>query len=299
MRINQFGYLIREGIRGVFSHGFRSFASVAVISACLIIMGSFSMVALNVDHFIGDMENDSQVLAFVDDKLSEEDARTLEAYIRLTANVEDVEFITRAQAMENYKATFEDQSLFDTIDETAFRHRYVVYLTDITQMDNTADALREINGIADVMAETSIAKGFIAVRNVVSIIALVLSIILLVVSLFMMSSTVKLAAFTRRDEIAVMKIVGASNSFIRIPFIVEGLVMGVLGAGISFLLEWLIYNMVSERIVQAAGSNLAGKLFTALPFAQIMTPLLIVNMAVGVVIGAFGGALAIRNYLKV
>ncbi|MBR4578301.1 MAG: permease-like cell division protein FtsX [Oscillospiraceae bacterium] len=299
MRINQFGYLLKEGIKGVFSHGFRSFASVAVISACLIIMGAFSMVALNVNAFIGDMEDDSQVLAFVDDALSEEDARSLEGYIRSISNVEDVAFVSRAEAMENYKATFEDQTLFETIDETAFRHRYVVYLNDITLMDSTAEALRAVGGIAEVMAETRIARGFIAVRNVVSIVALVLSLILLVVSLFMMSSTVKLAAFTRRDEIAVMKMVGASNSFIRIPFIVEGLVMGILGAGISFLLEWFIYNMVSSRIALSLGSNLAGKLFTALPFAQVMTPLLIANMVIGILIGAFGGAMAIRNYLKV
>ena len=299
MKINQLGYLLREGIKGVFSHGFRSFASIAVISACLIIMGSFTMVTLNVNEFIGDMEDSSQILAFVDDSLSEEDARTLEGPIRSISNVRDVAFISRQQAMENYKARFADQSVFDTIDETAFRHRYVVYLTDITLMDTTRDALKSVNGIADVSAETRVARGFIAIRNVVSIIAAVLIVILLVMSVFMMSSTIKLATFTRRDEIAVMKIVGASNSFIRFPFIVEGLVMGVLGAGIGFLLEWGIYNLVSTRIVEAAGGSLAGQLFTALPFSQVMGPMLIVNLAVGVIIGAFGGSMAIRNYLKV
>lgn len=299
MKINQLGYLLREGIKGVFSHGFRSFASIAVISACLIIMGSFAMVTLNVNDFIGDMEDSSQILAFVDDSLSEDDARMLEGPIRSISNVRDVAFISRQQAMEKYKARFEDQSVFSTIDETAFRHRYVVYLTDITLMDVTRDALKAVNGIADVSAETRVARGFIAIRNVVSIIAAVLIVILLVISVFMMSSTIKLATFTRRDEIAVMKIVGASNSFIRFPFIVEGLVMGILGAGIGFLLEWGIYNVVSTRIVEAAGGNLAGQIFTALPFARVMGPMLIVNLAVGVIIGAFGGAVAIRNYLKV
>ena len=299
MKINQLGYLIREGIKGVFSHGFRSFASIAVISACLIIMGSFTMVVLNVNEFIGDMEDSSQVLAFVDETLSEDDARSLEGPIRSLANVRDVAFITRQQAMENYKARFEDSSIFETIDESAFRHRYVVYLTDITLMDATRESLKAVNGIADVSAETRVARGFITIRNVVSIVAAVLIVILLVISVFMMSSTIKLATFTRRDEIAVMRIVGASNSFIRFPFIVEGLVMGLLGAGIAFLLEWGIYNLVSTRIVEAAGGNLAGQIFTALPFSQVMGPMLIVNLLVGVVIGAFGGAMAIRNYLKV
>lgn len=299
MKIKQLGYLIREGIRGVFTHGFRSVASVTVIAACLIIMGSFALVAVNVDSFIGNLEDESQVLAFVDEALSEEEARSLESTIRSLNNVRDVQFVSRDQAFDNYKAGFEDNSVFDNLDSSVFRHRYVVYLNDVTTMSATRDALRSINGIGDVSAETRIARGFITLRNVVSVITAVLVVILLVVSLFMMSNTIKLATFTRRDEIAVMKMVGAGNSFIRFPFVVEGLILGLLGAGIGFLMEWGIYNLVSSRVAQAATGGLAGRIFSAVPFSAVMTPMLIIYLAVGVVIGAFGGAMAIRNYLKV
>ena len=299
MKIKQLGYLIREGIRGVFTHGFRSVASVTVIAACLIIMGSFALVAVNVDSFIGNLEDESQVLAFVDEALSEEEARSLESTIRSLNNVRDVQFVSRDQAFDNYKAGFEDNSVFDNLDSSVFRHRYVVYLNDVTTMSATRDALRSINGIGDVSAETRIARGFITLRNVVSVITAVLVVILLVVSLFMMSNTIKLATFTRRDEIAVMKMVGAGNSFIRFPFVVEGLILGLLGAGIGFLMEWGIYNLVSSRVAQAATGGLAGRIFSAVPFSAVMTPMLIIYLAVGVGIGAFGGAMAIRNYLKV
>ena len=299
MKIKQLGYLIKEGIRGVFSHGFRSVASITVIAACLIIMGSFALVAVNVDSFIGNLEDESQVLAFVDESLSEEEARSLEGTIRGINNVRDVKFVSRDQAFEKYKSGFDDQSVFDNLDSTVFRHRYVIYLNDVTTMSATRDALRSINGIGDVSAETRIAQGFITLRNVVSVITAVLVAILLVVSLFMMSNTIKLATFTRREEIAVMKMVGAGNSFIRFPFVVEGLILGLLGAGIGFLLEWGVYNLVSNRVAQAATGGLAGRIFSAVPFSTVMTPMLIIYLAVGVVIGAFGGAMAIRNYLKV
>ena len=295
MKLNSLGYLFKEGLKGVFSHGFRSFASVTVIAACLIIMGSFALLGVNVDNIIKDMETESQILAFVDENLSQDDARLMEGAIRTLSNVRDVQFITREEAMEKYKSNFEDTSIFEGIDASVFRNRYVVYLNDITLMSPTAQALKAIPGIADVSAEESIAQGFITVRNVVSVVTAILVVILLVVSIFMMSNTIKLATFTRREEIAVMKMVGAGNGFIRFPFVVEGLILGLLGAGIGFLMEWGIYNLISSRIMNSFGGNL----FSAMPFSVIMTPLLAVYLALGVLVGAFGGAMAIRNYLKV
>ena len=295
MKVNRIGYLFREGLRGVFSHGFRSFASITVIAACLLIMGSFALVGINIDSIIRDMERESQILAFVDESLTQDDARLLEGAIRTLSNVREVKFITREEALENYKAQYEDTSLFDDIDASVLRNRYVVYLNDITLMENTNEALENVPGVADVNAEVGIAKGFITVRNVVSVITAILIVVLLVVSLFMMSNTIKLATYTRREEIAIMKMVGANNGFIRFPFVVEGLIMGVLGAGIGFLLQWLIYNFITGRIM----NSMAGNLFHLLPFATIMTPLLLVYLAVGILVGAFGGGMAIRNYLKV
>ena len=295
MSLNRISYLLKEGFRGVFSHGFRSFASVTVIAACLIIMGSFGLVAVNVDNLIGDMEEDSQILAFVDETLSEEDARSIEGALLSISNIRSVEFVSRETAMENYKASYGDSSVFENLDASVFRNRYVIHLKDITLMKQTKSVIESVNGIADVNAPVTIAEGFIAVRNVVSVITAILIVILLVVSVFMMSNTIKLATYTRRDEIAVMKMVGASNAFIRTPFVVEGLILGLLGAGIGFLLQWAVYDFIADKVA----ASVAASLITLMPFATLMTPLLIVFLAIGVLVGAFGGAMAIRNYLKV
>ena len=295
MSLNRISYLLKEGFRGVFSHGFRSFASVTVIAACLIIMGSFGLVAVNVDNLIGDMEEDSQILAFVDETLSEEDARSIEGALLSISNIRSVEFVSRETAMENYKASYGDSSVFENLDASVFRNRYVIHLKDITLMKQTKSVIESVNGIADVNAPVTIAEGFIAVRNVVSVITAILIVILLVVSVFMMSNTIKLATYTRRDEIAIMKMVGASNAFIRTPFVVEGLILGLLGAGIGFLLQWAVYDFIVDKVA----ASIAASLITVMPFATLMTPLLIVFLAIGVLVGAFGGAMAIRNYLKV
>ena len=295
MSLNRITYLFKEGLRGVFPHGFRSFASVTVIAACLIIMGSFGLVAVNVDNLIGNMEEDSQILAFVDESLSDSDALSIEGAIRSIPNVRDVQFISREEAMENYKNTYGDSTVFENLDASVFRNRYVIRLNDITLMRDTAATVDAVNGVADVNAPVSIAEGFIAVRNVVSVITAILIVILLVVSVFMMSNTIKLATFTRRDEIAVMKMVGASNSFIRTPFVVEGLILGLLGSGIAFLLQWVVYNFIAQKI----SVSIAASLIQVMPFSLLMTPLLIVFLAIGILVGAFGGAMAIRNYLKV
>lgn len=295
MSLNRISYLLKEGFRGVFSHGFRSFASVTVIAACLIIMGSFGLVAVNVDNLIGDMEEDSQILAFVDETLSEEDARSIEGALLSISNIRSVEFVSRETAMENYKASYGDSSVFENLDASVFRNRYVIHLKDITLMKQTKSVIESVNGIADVNAPVTIAEGFIAVRNVVSVITAILIVILLVVSVFMMSNTIKLATYTRRDEIAIMKMVGASNAFIRTPFVVEGLILGLLGAGIGFLLQWAVYDFIADKVA----ASVAASLITLMPFATLMTPLLIVFLAIGVLVGAFGGAMAIRNYLKV
>jgi len=295
MKLNRFGYLLCEGLKGIFSHGFRSFATVTIIVACLVIMGSFSLLSINVDSIIEDLEQQSEVLAFVDETYTEADARALEAAVRATANVRDARFITRSEAMESYMAQFEDKSIFESVDESVFRDRYVIHLNDVTRMGETRSALRQIPGIADVSAHEELAEGVVTVRNVVSAVTVVLVIILLVVSIFIIANTIKLAAFTRREEIAIMKMVGASNGFIRLPYVVEGLALGLMGGLIAFLLEWAIYKVVMGKVM----AGIAGVLFKLIPFSEIFAPMLLLYLGVGLAVGALGGAMAIRNYLKV
>ncbi len=287
--------MIGEGFRNIFTHGFMSFASVTIIIACLIVMGSFTLLDINVNNIIDDIGNQNQILAYVDESMSAQDASAkLQTKIASIDNVADVEFVSRTEAKNNFMEKY-DESLMEGIDDEVFRHRFVVQLTDLSQMAQTQAAISEVDGIVKVNAPIDYADKFISVRNVVSVVSLALIVILVFVSLFIMSNTIKLATFGRREEIAIMKMVGASNSFIRCPFVVEGLILGVVGGGLAFLAQWGLYTALESKIT----SSLAISFVNIVPFSELWPFVLAVFMAVGVIVGAFGGAIAIRNYLKV
>ena len=295
MKVSRYGYLIGEGFRNIFTHGFMSFASVTIIIACLIVMGSFTLLDINVNNIIDDIGNQNQILAYVDESMSAQDASAkLQTKIASIDNVADVEFVSRTEAKNNFMEKY-DESLMEGIDDEVFRHRFVVQLTDLSQMAQTQAAISEVDGIVKVNAPIDYADKFISVRNVVSVVSLALIVILVFVSLFIMSNTIKLATFGRREEIAIMKMVGASNSFIRCPFVVEGLILGVVGGGLAFLAQWGLYTALESKIT----SSLAISFVNIVPFSELWPFVLAVFMAVGVIVGAFGGAIAIRNYLKV
>jgi len=294
MKMSKGGYLIKEGFRSIRKHRFMSFASVTIIMACLLIMGSFALVAVNVNSIIDRLEDENEVVVFINEKYTTSQAKAVEERLMKIDNVESVEFVSRETAMENFMGDY-DKDLMEGIDESTFRDRYIVHLVDISLMAQTHSDLKEINGVDKVNAHLDYANGFIAVRNVVSVITLVLVVILVMVSFFIMTNTIKLATFSRREEIAIMKMVGATNGFIRLPFVIEGLVLGLLGSGLAFLAEWGLYAVITGKVME----SIAGNLVEVVPFATIYLPILLVFLGIGVLIGLFGGVNAIRNYLKV
>ena len=294
MRMSRFFFLIGQGIKNIFTHGFMSFASVAVITACLFIMGCFSLLTLNIDNMIAEMQSQNRVIAYVDEALSEDEARALESQVSKVANIETCEFVTREEAMTSFESDY-DADLFENIDSSVFRHRYVLSLTDLSLMQETKADLESINGIADVRAHLDYAEKFVTLRNIVSIVSVILVVTLFVVSLFIMTNTIKLATFTRREEIAIMRMVGATNGFIRLPFVVEGLVLGALGGAVAYGLVALVYHLATEKLLAA----MAFGFVVLVPFSTVALPLLGVFLGVGILVGVLGGVSAIRNYLKV
>jgi len=295
MKLNRFFYLIKEGIKSIFTHGFMSFASVTIIVACLIIMGSFSLLSFNIDAMISDMEQDNEILAFVDDELSDEEAMAIQTRLEAVSNVSSVKFVTRQEAFESFKAEYDDASRFSDLPDTTLRHRYVIHLEDLALMETTAGDIKAINGIADVGAELEISRAIIMIRNVISLISLVIIAILFVVSVFIMNNTIKLATYSRKEEIAIMKMVGASNSFIRFPFVVEGMILGLLGGGIAFFIEWGLYRLLTEKLM----ASLIGGIVNVVAFEIIFWPMLAIFLGIGLLVGVFGSSVAIRNYLKI
>ena len=292
--MSRFFYLLWQDIKNIFTHGFMSFASVAVITACLVNMGALGLITWNINAMIDEMQNQNKIIAYIDENYTEEQARALQPEIDKLKNIESVEFVTREQAMENFEADYEDE-LFETIDASTFRHRYVITLVDINQMKDAQGALEKIEGIADVNAHLDYAKKFVTFRNIVSIVSLVLVGVMVLVSLFIMTNTIKLATFTRKDEIAIMKIVGATNRFIRFPFVIEGLILGAVGGGIACVIVGGLYSVAKRRLM----TTMIAGIFTMIPSHTVLLPMLVVFLGVGILVGVIGGVTAIRSYLKV
>ena len=178
MKNNNLGYYFKEGIGSIFNHGFMSFASVCITVACLIVMGSFSLLALNVNDIVRSFEDENVVLAFVDENYSSTQAQNLKSAILSVEHVENAEYISKDSAYKSFVSKYEDSTMFSDLDAEVLRDRFAVYLDDIAYTADVQNALSLIPGIVNVNANLSIAKGFMTARNIISAISIVLVVIL-------------------------------------------------------------------------------------------------------------------------
>ena len=292
---HNFTYFFSEGVGNMFSHGFMSFAAIGITVACLVVMGTFSLVAYNAEVQLETLESEYEILAFVDETC--DDARTQQVGRALSqiANVKDVEFITKEQATENFEKKYENDYMLQDLDAEIFRDRYAVSVSDLNAVNQTAEAIRGVEGVAKVRVDEDIAGGFITLRNVAGIVCIALIAILLVVSVFIISNTIKLTTFDRRDEIAIMKMVGATDGFIRWPFVYEGFFLGLISAVVAFLLQWLLYASVAKSLTMSDTMQL----LKIVPFETIWQPVMVIFGAAGILIGIGGSLTAIRKFLRV
>ena len=290
-----FGYFLSEGFHSIFTHGLMSFAAVCMIVCCLLIMGSFSLVAVNASHMFSDLEKENQFTAYIEDTLTQDEARALEIQIEDIPNVARAEFVTKEEAQAEFEADYEGNPLFEGLPSDVYRDRFHIYLDDISKLAETEAAVDDIDGVAWTKSAPEIAEGFTVIRNVAGAVAIILVIILLAVSLFIIANTIKLATFNRREEIAIMKMCGATNGFIRWPFVVEGMILGLTGALVAFFIQWGLYEAVSRLILQTNGLSL----ITVLSYASMAGNIVLVFCGVGLVIGVGGSVVAIRKFLQV
>ena len=295
MKKNNIGYLLREGFRGVFLHGFMSFAAICVTVACLIIMGSFCLILYNTSAMVKELEQENEMLVYIDESYSEAKAKSVGSQINLITNVRSATFVSRDQALDDFVETLNDPDAFAGLDPDTLRDRYVVTVEDNSLLKQTYDKLTQIEGVAEVIAHFEIAEGFQTVQNVLNIASLVIVTVLFVVSLFIISNTVKLAMYSRSEEIAIMKMVGATNGFIRWPFVYEGFMIGLLSAVLGFGLQWLLYESVAKSL--AMSDRL--QLLTIVDFTLIWRPVAAIFAAAGILIGVGGSLTAIRKFLHV
>ena len=293
MKHNNFGYLLGEGFRAVFKHGFMSFAAISITVACLVIINSFLLICYNLNLTVEDVQKQTRIVVCIDETYTEAQSKEVGSGINLLENVANAKFISRAEALENFIGD-SDRSLFEGLDPQSMRDQFEITLVDNAKIAETKAALEEIPGVAEVYADVEVGNALATIRTVLYVASLAIAAVLLVVSLIIISNTIRLAMLDRREEIAIMKMVGATNSFIRFPFFVEGFILGFFGAVLSFFIEWGLYELIRNAVL-----NTGLKVLTVVPFTEVMMPMAVICAVAGFFIGIFGSLMSIRRFLKV
>jgi cell division transport system permease protein len=271
-----------------------SFASVCIIVAFLIIMGSFILLAVNITALIGELADDNIILAYVHENVTDAEAIGIEHTLRSMPNITSVAFISREEAFENFIGRYDDEARFQDIDYTVFRHRYAIYVEDPALIAETQQELRHVPELATINANLTIARALVNLRYIVTWVSVIIIAVLLAISLFIMSNTIKLATFERREEIAIMKMVGATNSFIRWPFIFEGFILGLTGSLVAFISILGLYGLAAGRVLE-----LEAGFFQLVVFSNVSVPMFLLFTAIGFGVGVGGSGFALNRYLKV
>ena len=292
---HNFRYFFHEGLSNMFSHGFMSFAAIGITVACLLIMGTFTLVAVNANQLLAQLEQENEILAFVDDTYTSAQARMLQKTLEKIPNVASATYISKEAAMESFVADYPDEAMFQDLDPEILEDRYAIKIVDLELQGQTASEIEAVSGISSVTHHDEIAGGFITVRNVATVVCVTLIVILFLVSVFIISNTIKLTTFDRRDEIAIMRMVGATNGFIRWPFVYEGFMLGVTGAVIAFFLQWMLYEAVAKGVANSDTLQLV----RVMEFKELWGAVAGTFAGAGVVIGVGGSLSAIRKFLLV
>ena len=295
MKINNFFYLVKEGFKGIFRHGFMSFAAVCVTVACLLIMGIFFSLLYNVTIMVDDLNRTNEIKVLIDSSLSESEAKSIETELRTIDNVWDATFKSKEEALKDFIEEHNGDPAFSGVEAEDLRHRVVVVLEDNALLEQTIEQIRKVNGVADVVAHYELAEGFATMQSVLRIISIAVIVVLLCVSLLIISNTVKIAMSNRREEIFIMKMVGATNGFIRLPFVVEGLVLGMTGAGLAFFLNRWLYDGMVNKLDQMDSLNF----LNLVPFERLLGPMAITFVLAGLFVSIIGSWSSIRKFLDV
>lgn len=284
---------VRDAFQGFFKHGLMSFASVTILAACMLIVGSVVMIILNLNTFVEQLQAQNEIVIFIDDKATDKDVEQIGHDLRAMSNVSEVQFVSKDEALEEYKSMFADQEdLFDTLDEkNPLRHSYHIKVADLEMFKETMDQIGKIENVSLVRSSSAVVEGLVNLRRTITIMGFWIVVILLFVSLFIISNTIRLGMYARRDEIKIMKYVGATNGYIRRPFIFEGIIIGIIAAGIAYGLQWYVY----QKLIYPLLTQLS--LFEVIPFESYWMHTLIAFGAFAILMGVIGSLLPMHKHL--
>ena len=298
MKYNRFGYLIGEGFSNVFKNKKSTGASLMIMCATMIIFGIFLMVSENINHFVDDIKSEQGFQVFLKTDATDKEIQEVGDKIRQIDEVNTVEFKDKEYAYNFMKEKFgESADLLEGYGYDFYSTSYIVTLTDLRLSKDVQNEILQFENVKKITSSDETVTILLNVANGIKIITGVILILLVIISIFIISNTIKLTVHARRKEISIMKYVGATNNFIRWPFIVEGMIIGILSSLISIIIVGGAYSIIAEQAVNSSFMIKIG--LSLLNFKDMISSIIVVYMLLGIGIGALGSVISMRKYLKV
>lgn len=286
-----FAYHLRESFASLVRNRLVNTGAVGLLITCLVMTGAFAMFMANINLMVDEIGAVNEVSIYIDENAPEGTAAEVGTEINKVENISSVRFVSKEEALESLRDDFGD--LLNGLEEdNPLRDGFVIELSDQEFMEETVATLGKIKGVAKVSYNGDVARKFVNVRNFIAMMGMGVIAVLGVVSVLIVSYSVRISAYTKREEIEIMKIVGATNMFVRAPFILEGIILGIIGAAVSYGIVVLVYLDVFVPGIERLN------FVSAMPFATFALPLALIYVAAGVLMGIFGGTFAINRYLK-
>lgn len=296
MKLRTFRYLLSEGFKNVWSHRLMSVASSGVLMACMLMIGIVFSISANIDNYVSEIQKNAVVMAFFRNDVSREDALAATESIKNLDNISEVKFVSKEEGLSSQEDSMgeEYKEIFAILqDDNPLPDGVQITISDLEQYNQTVESIRAVNGIDIIRQRGDYVDKLVAIRSVISIIGTGVILLLLIISLAIVSNTIKITMFTRKLEINIMKAVGATNRFIRTPFVIEGMLLGIIAGVVSTGFLYFIYKLAEQTLM----SSFSG-LGAFVPFTKFAFPLLGVFILMGALVGSIGSAISIGKYLR-
>ena len=299
MRISTFFYTLKQGIINIFRNKWFSLASVATISACLLLFGLFYAIVANFNNIVRTAEQGVSVTVFFEDNLSEAKIQEIGNMIEKRTEVSKIVYVSAEEAWESFRQEYFGEEYSDGFTENPLANssNYEIYLSDVALQGSLVTFLESIEGVRQVNRSEVTASTLSGMNVLIVYVSIGIIAILLAVSVFLISNTVMIGIQVRKEEINIMKYIGATDFFVRSPFVIEGIIIGAIGAGIPLGIIYVIYNTVVEFVMERF--EMLSSLLNFLPVNQIFNTLVPVSLALGIGIGFLGSFTTVRKHLKV
>ena len=298
MKYNILGYLIGEGFSNVFKNKKSTGASLIIMCATMIIFGVFLILGENINHFVDEIKSEQGFQVFIKTDATQDEINKVGEDIRAVNGVKTVDYVSKETGLNSMKERLKDtKGVLDGFDAELLKASYMVTVTDLNNSKDIQNEIMQIENVVKITSNDETVATLINLAKGIRIVTGVILVLLVVISIFIIANTIKLTVHARRKEISIMKYVGATNGFIRWPFIVEGMIIGVIASLISIVIVGGAYNIIAEKLVNVEFMQTIGASLVTLQ--DMLTSIIFVYMLLGIGIGVLGSVISMRKYLKV